>query len=159
MMCPDYGAVDHVRSGVPLYHFRQRFEYRVEHPRRHPSPITPKHAVPLAIFIGKVPPLRPCPSNPHHAFEIQPVILRRAAAATLLRRQKCADNRPFLVQKPNTIAQRGLQKSELNQSERPLSTVVHETPSKHFFDLQVAANALGRGEICKPLELVAEVSC
>jgi hypothetical protein len=86
MMCPDHGAVDHVGGGISFHHFRQRFEHRVEHAGRHPSSITPENAVPLAIFIGQVSPLRSRSGNPHHALEIPPIILRRSATATMFRR-------------------------------------------------------------------------
>ena len=126
-MCSDNGAVDHVGGGVSLHHFAERFEYRVEYANRNPSPITTKNAVPFAIFVGQVPPLRACPGNPHHTFKIQPIILSRAATATALRRQQRADDLPFRIQKPNTLAQRYLQKSALNQCASLLSTFVHET--------------------------------
>lgn len=127
MMCSDDGAVDHVGGGVSLHHFSQRFEHRVEHTGRHPSPIAAENAVPLAIFVRQVPPLRACSGDPHHSLKIQPVILRRAASATALRRQQRANDRPFLVRKPDPLAQRRLQKLALNQPASPLSTFVHET--------------------------------
>jgi hypothetical protein len=40
-----------------------------------------KTLFPLAIFVGQVPPLRSCPSDPHHTLEIHSVILRRVATA------------------------------------------------------------------------------
>ncbi len=86
MMCPDHGAVDHVGGGVSLRQFRQRFEHRVEHAGLDPSSVAAEDAVPLAIFVGQLTPLRARPRHPHHAFKIQPVILRRTAAPTSLRR-------------------------------------------------------------------------
>jgi hypothetical protein len=114
-VCPDDGAVDHVSGGISLHHFGQRFEYCIEDAERYPSPISSKNAVPLAVLVGKVPPLRTGPSNPHHAFEIQAVILSRAATATALRRQQRADDHPFPIRKTYPFAQRCLQKSALNQ--------------------------------------------
>ncbi|GFE98145.1 hypothetical protein DmGdi_32180 [Gluconobacter sp. Gdi] len=76
-MCPDHGAVDHVGGGVALHYFSQRFQHRVEHASCNPAPIAAEHAVPLAVFVWQVSPLRACPRNPHHAFEIEAVILRR----------------------------------------------------------------------------------
>lgn len=124
MMCPDHGAVDHVCGGVALYQFGQRFEHRVEHAGRDPAPVSAENAVPLAIFIRQMTLLRTRAGNPHHTFEIQPVVLRRAATATTLRRQQRADDRPFVVRQTNPLAQRCLQKSALNQSASPLSTFV-----------------------------------
>ena len=79
MMCPDYRTVDHVSGRVSLHHFRQCFEHCVEHTGLHPSSVAAKDAVPFAIFVGQVPPLRPRPRHPHHAFVVEPVILRRSA--------------------------------------------------------------------------------
>jgi len=127
MMCPDDGTVDHVGGGISLHHFGKRFEHGVKDAGRHPSPIAAKNAVPLAIFVRQVPPLRACPGDPHHPFEIQPVILRGPAAAATLSGQKSPDDRPFRVRYPYPLAQRCLQKSALNQAASPLSTFVHET--------------------------------
>jgi len=127
MMCPDHGAVDHVGGDVALHHFSQRFQHRVEHASCNPAPIAAEHAVPLAVFVWQMSPLRACPRNPHHAFEIEAVILRRPATSTMFRRQKCTDDRPLVVRQSNPLAQRGLQKTALNQGMGPLSTFVHET--------------------------------
>jgi hypothetical protein len=126
MVRPDDGAVDHVGTGIAFHHLRQRFEHRVEHAGRHPAPVAPKHAVPLAIFIGKLPPLRAGAGDPHHALEIQPVILRRAAATAALRRQQHADNLTFLVRKPDPLGQCRRQKPALIQQANPLSTFVRD---------------------------------
>lgn len=125
-MCSDHGAVDHISGGISLHHLSQRFEHRVEHARHHPSPVTSEHAVPFTIVIRQVPPLRPCLGNPHHAFEIQSVTSCRAAATTRFRRKQRPNDCPFLVRKPNSLAQRHLQKTALNQSRTLLSTFVHE---------------------------------
>lgn len=70
MMCPDYGAIDHVGDAIATCHFRERFEHRIEHPGFDPSSVAPEHAIPLAIFVGEVAPLGACPRHPHHAFKI-----------------------------------------------------------------------------------------
>jgi hypothetical protein len=121
MMCPDHRAVDHVGSAIAACHFRQGFEHRVEHPGLHPSAVAPEHAVPLAIFIGKVTPLRACPGHPHHAFKIQPVVLRGATTSAPLRWQERANQCPFLVRHTNPLAQRRLPKDSLEStSESPV---------------------------------------
>ena len=130
-MCSDDGAVDHVSPGVTFYYLGQCFEHRVEHPGLHPSAVAAKHAVPLAVLIGQVTPLRPCPGNPHHAFEIAPIISRRSAPATTLRGQQRTDDRPFLVRHANAFAQHCLQNAVLNQLPSPLSTFVHGT--EHYW--------------------------
>ena len=77
------------RHGPP---FPQRFEHRIENSGRHPTSVTPENAVPLAIVIRQVPPLRTRARNPHHAFEVEPIVLCWATATTTLSRQQCADN-------------------------------------------------------------------
>jgi hypothetical protein len=121
MMCPDHRAVDHVGSAIAACHFRQGFEHRVEHPGLHPSAVAPEHAVPLAIFIGKVTPLRACPGHPHHAFKIQPVVMSGATTSAPLRWQERANQCPFLVRHTNPLAQRRLPKDSLEStSESPV---------------------------------------
>lgn len=71
---------------------------------RNPALIAAEHAVPLAIFVRQVAPLRAGPRYPHHALEIEAVILRRSAAATMLRRQKRADDSPLVVRQTNPLA-------------------------------------------------------
>jgi hypothetical protein len=126
MMCPDNGAVDHVGASIPLDHLRQRFEHRFEHAGLDPSPISAEDAVPLAVFVRQMPPLRSGARHPHHAFEIAPVVLRRAATASSFGRKKRADQRPFLVRQTNPFAQGSLQMEALNQNRIPQSTFVHE---------------------------------
>ena len=127
MMCPDHGAIDHVGGSVAPRQFGQRLEHGIEHAGCDPSSIAPEHAVPLAILIRQVPPLRAGPRDPDHAFEIAAVILCRAASTTMLRRQKRPDHFPFLVRNANPLAQDCLQKPALNQRPSPQSSFVHET--------------------------------
>lgn len=77
--------MDHVGGCVAPRQFRQRLQHGIEHAGRDPSSIAPEHAVPLAILVRQVSPLRTGPRDPHHAFEIGAVILRRTAATTPLR--------------------------------------------------------------------------
>ncbi len=114
-MCPDHCAVDHVRGGIASRQFGQRLEHGIEHAGRDPSPIAPEHAVPLTILVWQVSPLRAGSRNPHHAFKIRAIILRRAASTTMLRRQQRPDHFPFLVCNADTLAQSCLQKPALNQ--------------------------------------------
>ena len=87
MMCPDHGAIDHVGGGIAPCQLGQRLEHGIEYAGHNPSSIAPKHTVPPAIFIRQMSPLRAGPRNPHHAFKIGAIILRRAASTTMLRRQ------------------------------------------------------------------------
>src|SRR3546814_1444706 len=64
---------------------------------RDPSSIPPEDAVPLAILVRQMPPLRTGPGNPHHALEIAAIILCRAAATAALSRQQRPDQRPLLI--------------------------------------------------------------
>ena len=116
MMCPDHGAIDHVGGAIATRHFRQRFEHRIEHAGLDPSSVAPKHAVPLAIFVRQVPPLRTRPRHPHHTFEIRPVILCRTASPTSLRRQQGANQRPLRVRYSNPLAQHCLPKDSLESA-------------------------------------------
>ena len=127
MMCPDHRAVDHVGGGIAPCQLAQSLEHGIEHAGRDPSSIAPEHAVPLAILIRQVPPLRAGPRDPHHAFEIGAVILCRAASTTMLRRQQRPDHFPFFVRNPNPLAQGCLQKPALNQRLSQQSSFVHET--------------------------------
>src|SRR3546814_3299430 len=88
MMCPDHGAIDHVGSDIAPCQFGQRLENGIEHAGRDPSSIPPEDAVPLAILVRPMPPLRTGPGNPHHALEIAAIILFRAAATAALPRQQ-----------------------------------------------------------------------
>jgi hypothetical protein len=126
MMCSDNGAVDHVGASIPLDHLCQRFEHRFEHAGFDPASISAEDAVPLAVFIGQVSPLRSSARHPHHAFEITTIVLSRAASAPPFRRQKRTDQRPFLVSQTNSLAQACLQMEALNQNQIPQSTFVHE---------------------------------
>ncbi len=80
MMCSDNGAVDHVGASIPFDQFGKGFEQCLEHAGLDPSSVTAKDAVPLAVFIGQVSPLRAGAGHPHHGLEIAPVVLRRTAA-------------------------------------------------------------------------------
>lgn len=126
MMCPDNGAVDHVGASIPLDHLCQRFEHRFEHAGLDPASVAPEDAIPLAVFIRQMSPLRSSARHPHHAFEIAPVVLRRAATAPSFGRKKRADQRPFFVRQTNPFAQGSLQMEALNQNRIPQSTFVHE---------------------------------
>lgn len=116
MMCPDDGAIDHVGSHVSLHHFRQRFEHRIEHAGFDPSSVAAKDAVPLAIFVGQVPPLRARPRHPHHAFVVKPVILRRSAPPASFRGQQWPDQCPLIVRYANSFAQDCLPKDSLEST-------------------------------------------
>ncbi len=83
-MCPDHRAIDHVGGGIASRRFGQRLEHRIEHAGRDPSSVASENAVPLAIVIPQRPPLRSGSRDPHHAFEIQAVVLCRTAPATAL---------------------------------------------------------------------------
>ena len=67
---------------MPPRQFGQCLEHGIEHTGRDPSSITSEHAVPLAILIRQMSPLRAGPRDPHHAFKIGTIILRRAASTT-----------------------------------------------------------------------------
>lgn len=97
MMCPDHRAVDHVGGGISARQFSQRLEHRIEHAGRDPSSIAPEDTVPLAILVRQVPPLRTSPGDPHHAFEVASIILRRSAATSALRRQQRSDQFPLVI--------------------------------------------------------------
>lgn len=126
MMCPDHGAIDHVGGRIAPCQLGQRLEHGVEHAGRDPSSIAPEDAVPLAILVRQVSPLRAGPRDPHHAFKIAAIILRRAASTTTLRRQQRPDHSPFLVCNADPLAQGRLQKPALNQRPSPPSSFVHE---------------------------------
>jgi hypothetical protein len=126
MMCPDNGAVDHVGASIPLDHLGQRFEHRLEHAGLDPSPIAPENAVPLAVFVRQMPPLRSRARHPHHAFKIPSIVLSGAASAPSFSRQKRTDQRPFLIRQTNPFAQGCLQMEALNQNQISQSTFVHE---------------------------------
>jgi len=79
------------------------------------------------VFVGKMPSLRACSRQPHHALKITAVILRRAAASPALGRQQRPDHSPLVVRQTNPLAQGFLQKEALNQSPSVTSTFVHET--------------------------------
>ena len=76
MMCPDHCAIDHVGGGIASRQLGQRLEHGIEHAGRDPSSIATEHAVPLAIFVRQVSPLRSGSRVPHHTFKIRTVILR-----------------------------------------------------------------------------------
>jgi hypothetical protein len=124
MMCPDYRAIDHVGSCLAPRRVSQRLEHRIEHAGRDPSSIAPEDAAPLAIVIGKMPPLRIRPSDPHHTLEVASIILCRATTATA--RQERADQSPFFIRNSDPLTQYRLQKAALNQRPSPASSFVHE---------------------------------
>ncbi len=97
MMCPDNGAVDHVGASIPIDQFGQCFEHRLKHAGLDPASIPAEDAVPFAVFIRQVSPLRSSARHPYHAFEIAPIVLSGAASAPLLRGKKRTDHRPFIV--------------------------------------------------------------
>ena len=97
MVCSDDSAVDHVGASIPLDQFGQRLKHRLEHAGFDPASISAEDAVPLAVFIRQVSPLRPRARHPHHAFEIAPVVLGWAASAPAFGGQKRTEQRPFLV--------------------------------------------------------------
>lgn len=116
MMCPDNGAIDHVGASIPLDQFNQSFKHCFEHTGLDPASISAEDAIPLAVFIRQVSPLRTrTRHHPHHAFEIAPIVLSRAASASLLGGKKRADQRPFLVRQTDPFAQGYLQMKALNQ--------------------------------------------
>ena len=126
MMCPDNGAINHVGASLPLDHLCQRFEHRLEHPSLDPASISAEDAVPFAVFVRQMSPLRSRARHPHHALEIAPIVLGRAASASLLSGKKRTYQRPFLVRQTNPFAQGYLQIEALNQNQFPQSTFVHE---------------------------------
>lgn len=126
-MRPDNGAVDHVGAAISLDQFRQRFEHGIEHAGFDPSSVAAEDAVPLAIVVGKMSPLRARPRQPHHALKVAAVVLCRSATPTPFSRQQRPDQSPFIVRHTNALAQGFLQKEALNQSESPTSTFVHGT--------------------------------
>ena len=114
MMCPDHSAIDHVGGGIAPCQLGQRLEHGIEHARRDPSSIAPEDAVPLAILVRQVSPLRAGSRDPHHAFKIGTVILRWSTSTTMLGRQQRPDHFPFLVCHADPLAQGCLQKPALN---------------------------------------------
>lgn len=58
MMGPDNCAVDHVGASIPLDQVSQSFEHCFEHAGFDPPSISTEDAVPLAVFIRQVSPLR-----------------------------------------------------------------------------------------------------
>ena len=127
MMCPDNGAIDHVSASIPLDQFGQGFQHRLEHAGLDPSPVTAKDAVPFAIFVRQMSPLRSGARHPHHAFEIAAIVLCRATATPSFSGKKGPDQRPFLICHTYPFAQGCLQIAALNQNPIPQSTFVHET--------------------------------
>ena len=127
MMCPNHSAIDHVGGGIAPCQLGQRLEHGIEHARRDPSSIAPEDAVPLAILVRQVSPLRAGSRDPHHAFKIGTVILCRAAASPPFRRQQRPDHFPLFVRNADPFAQGRLQKPALNQGPSPQSSFVHET--------------------------------
>jgi len=56
---------NHVGGGIASRQFGQRLKHRIEHAGRDPFSLASENAVPLAIFIGQMPPLRSGSRNPH----------------------------------------------------------------------------------------------
>ena len=104
-MRADNGSIDHVGVGVSLDHLGQCFEHGIENAYFDPSSIAAEYAVPLAVFVGQVAPLRTRPDHPHHVLEKTPVVMARPAAAPTFRRQKRPDQCPFLIRQTDTLAQ------------------------------------------------------
>ena len=126
MMRPDNRAVDHVGASIPLDQFSQSFEHCFEYAGLDPASISAEDAVPLPVFIRQVSPLRSRARHPHHTLDIAPIVLGRAASASLLSGKKRTDHRPFIVRQTNPFAQGCLQMGALNQNPIPQSTFVHE---------------------------------
>lgn len=122
-MRPDDGAVDHVGSSVSGHQFGKGFQHGVEHAGLDPAPIPAKNAVPLAVCVRKISPLRSRPRDPQHALEIPPVILARPPPPTTFRRKQRPNDRPFLVAQSNPFVQDSisLQDESLNQNPSPAS--------------------------------------
>ena len=116
MVRPDYRAVDHVGGNIALDHGGERLQHGFEHTRPNPAAIPPEHAVPLAVPVWQMPPLRARPRHPHHAFKIWPVFARGAAASPPLRGQQWTDQRPLIIGNPDPLAQRRLQKDSLEST-------------------------------------------
>lgn len=125
-MGPDNGAIDHVGASIPLDQFGQRFEHRLEHAGLDPSSVTAEDAVPFAVFVRHMSPLRARARHPHHALEIPSIVMSRAASAPPFSRKKRTDQRPFLVRQTNPFAQGCLQMEALNQNRISQSAFVHE---------------------------------
>ncbi len=128
-MCPDHCAIDHVGCRVSSSHFRQRFEHCVEHTSLDPSSVAAEHAVPFAIFVGQMPPLRARPRHPHHTLIVEPVILRRAAPPTSFRGQQWPDQCPFIVRHSNSLAQDCLPKDSLKSTYQSPCQALSTKPS------------------------------
>jgi hypothetical protein len=86
MMCPDDRTVDHVGPAIAFHRTGQRFQHGVEHIRRRPATVAAEHAVPLAIFLRQMPPLRTRPRDPHHALEEGAVVTSGTTATSALGR-------------------------------------------------------------------------
>jgi hypothetical protein len=68
----DYGSIDHYIFEVAV--IGQSSENPLEDALQRPSPKPPPHRIPLTMPFGKVAPGRPCPRDPKHAFQKEPVI-------------------------------------------------------------------------------------
>jgi hypothetical protein len=143
MMCPDYGAVDHVGGCVSSSQFRQCFEHRIKHAGFDPSSIATEHAVPFAIFVGQMPPLRARPRHPHHTLIVETVILRRAAPPTSFRGQQWPDQCPLIVRYPNSLPQDCLPKDSLEStSESHVNLCPRNLMSGGFFPPRILAGEI-----------------
>ena len=87
MMRPDDGTINHIGGDRAPGEFRQRLKHRIEYAGRDPSSVSPENAVPFSVFIRQMTPLRARPRDPHHTFEVAPVILRWATTTTAFWRQ------------------------------------------------------------------------
>ncbi len=129
-MRPDDRRIHHVGASFSLDQLAERFEQRVEDTGLDPAPEAAENAVPLAVFVRQMTPLRSRPSDPQYALKIKPVVLRRPTPSPTFRRKQWSDNRPFLVRHPDPLAQdhTSLQDVALNQTSADLGIpFVHET--------------------------------
>ena len=128
-MRPGDGAVDHVPASIRLGEFAQRLQHRIPDAGERPTPEPLIDAVPFAIFVRQMAPLRSGSCNPQHALEIAPIVVCRAATPTPLRWQQRRDQRPFRVGNPDPFVQHRTshQDAVLNQTRILLSSFVNRT--------------------------------
>ena len=104
-MRSDDGAVDHIGRALSLDQLSQALQEGVEDPKLRPAPEPAEHAVPLAVSLRQLSPLRARAGHPQHAFEEAPVVMRRPSPTPALRRQQRSDDCPLFVRHPNPLAQ------------------------------------------------------
>lgn len=63
MMCPDDRTVDHVGTIITFDRTGQCLQHGIEYTRRCPATVAAEHAVPLAICLRQLPPLRTRPRS------------------------------------------------------------------------------------------------